>query len=116
MCQQSLSTCNSLAVVELKKGETPEEPVWWRNREHPVISCQALGAKHKEAGWVLRLSKGETKKSCVDVYECGICASVPTAHLCACNSFAVVKNNIKLDSHANSCVVGDHFLIVHDHN
>ena len=48
--RQSLGLILNSRRVTSKKGETPEEPVWWRNREHPVISCQALGAKHKEAG------------------------------------------------------------------
>ena len=45
-----------------------------------------------------------------------ICASVQTVDLSALNSTAVVKTKIKLNSHADTCIVGDHCLIVHDHN
>ena len=45
-----------------------------------------------------------------------ICASVQTVHVSAHISVAVVKTKIKLDSHADTCVVGDHYLIVYDHN
>ena len=37
-------------------------------------------------------------------------------HLSAKTSIAVVKTKIEFDSHADTCVVGDHCLIVHDHN
>ena len=33
--------------VKKKKGETPKEPKWGKNRGSPVAH-QALGAKHKE--------------------------------------------------------------------
>ena len=38
-----------------------------------------------------------------------------TVHLSAHNSLAADKTKIALDSHADTCVVGDHSLIVHDH-
>ena len=37
-------------------------------------------------------------------------------HLSAHTSIAVVKTKIELDSHADTYVVGDHCLIVHDHH
>ena len=39
-----------------------------------------------------------------------------TVHLSAHSSIEVVKTKIELDSRADTCVVGDHCLIVHDHN
>ena len=39
-----------------------------------------------------------------------------TVHLSAYTSLAVVETKIKLDSHADTCVVGDYCLIVHDNN
>ena len=54
--------------------------------------------------------------SCVDVYEGVSLTSVQTVHLSAHKSLVVVKTKVKLDSHADTCVVGDHYLIVHDHN
>ena len=55
--------------------------------------------------------------SCVEKdYECVICASVQTIHLSTHISLVVVKPKIELDSHADTCVVGDHCVIVHDHN
>ena len=45
-----------------------------------------------------------------------ICASVQTVHLSAQISIAVVKTKVELDSHVDTCVVGDHCLIVCDHN
>ena len=48
--------------------------------------------------------------------EAVICTSVQTVQLCVQNSLAVVKTKMELDSHADTCVVGDHCLVVHDHN
>ena len=53
--------------------------------------------------------------SCVDD-EGVICISVQTVHFSAPNSLPVVETKIKLDSHADICVVGDHCLVVGDHN
>ena len=39
-----------------------------------------------------------------------------TVHLNAHNSIAVVETKIELDSHAETCVLGHHCLIIHDHN
>ena len=36
--------------VKEKVGETPKEPKWGRNRGNFVVTCHALGAKHKEPG------------------------------------------------------------------
>ena len=58
----------------------------------------------------------ETNTSCVDNYESTICASVITVHLSAHTRLAIAKTKIDLDSHADTCVVGDHCLNVHDHN
>ena len=44
-----------------------------------------------------------------------IYAGVQTVQLCAQNSLTVIKTKIELDSHADTCVVGDHFIVVHDH-
>ena len=62
------------------------------------------------------MSNGDISQSCADS-ESGsvICASVQTFHLSANTSIAVVKTKIKSDSHANTCIVCDHCLIVHDH-
>ena len=55
--------------------------------------------------------------SCVeDDYECAICTSVQIVHLSTHTSLAVVETKIELNSHADTCVVGDHCLILHDHN
>ena len=43
-------------------------------------------------------------------------ANVQTVQLSYHNSLAVVKTKIELDSDADKCVVGDHFLVVHGHN
>ena len=37
-------------------------------------------------------------------------------HLSVHTSLAVVKTKIELDSHADVCVVGDHYLMEHDQN
>ena len=34
--------------VKKKEEETPEEPKWGRIIGNPAVTCQALGAKHKE--------------------------------------------------------------------
>ena len=39
-----------------------------------------------------------------------------TVQLCVQNSFTVVKAKVEFNSHADTCVVGDHCLVVHDHN
>ena len=39
-----------------------------------------------------------------------------TVHSSAHNRFLVIKTKIELDSHADTCVVGDHCLVVHDHH
>ena len=39
-----------------------------------------------------------------------------TVHLSVHTNIAVVKTKIELDSNADTCAVGDHCLIVHDHN
>ena len=52
--------------------------------------------------------------SCVD-NDAVICASVQTVQLCAQNSLAVVKTKVELDSHADTCILCDHCLVVHDH-
>ena len=54
--------------------------------------------------------------SCVDVYEDEICISVQTVHLSAQKSLTAVKTEIKIDSHADTCVAGDLCLVVHDHS
>ena len=58
------------------------------------------------------MSKAETNVCCID-NESTISSSVQTVHLNAHNSLAVVKTKVKLDSHADTCVVSDH---AHDHN
>ena len=45
-----------------------------------------------------------------------ICASVQTVPLSVHNSLAVIKTKIELDSHADTCVVHNQCLIVHDHD
>ena len=45
-----------------------------------------------------------------------MCANVLTVPLSTCTSLTVVETKIELDSHADTCVVGDHHLIVHDCN
>ena len=61
------------------------------------------------------MSKGNVITSSVEDNAI-ICTSVQTVQLCAQNSLAIVETIIELDSHADTCVVGDHFLVVHDHN
>ena len=39
-----------------------------------------------------------------------------TVYLSAYISLPAVETKIELDTHADTCVVGDHCLIVHDHN
>ena len=53
--------------------------------------------------------------SCVDD-EPVICSSLQTVQLCAQNSLAVVKPKKELDSNADTSVLGNHWLVVHDHN
>ena len=36
--------------IKEKEGETLEEPKWGKNRGNFVVTCQALGSKHKEPG------------------------------------------------------------------
>ena len=45
-----------------------------------------------------------------------ICTCVQTVQLSAQNSLVVVKTKIELDSHADTCVVGDDCLVVHEQN
>ena len=97
------------------KRETPKEPAWGRNRGNSAVTSQALGRKCKELGWLLGTSKGETNTSCVD-NESTICASVQAVHLSAHDSLAIVKTEKELDLNADTCVVGDHSLVVHYHN
>ena len=52
----------------------------------------------------------------VEFYEGVTCVSVQRVHLIAHTNLAVVKTKTELDSHADACVVGDHCLVVHDHN
>ena len=44
------------------------------------------------------------------------CVRVKTNHLNAHSSLTLVVTKIELDSHADTYFVGDHCLIVHDHN
>ena len=75
------------------------------------------GAKSEESGWLLGSSNGYISHSCADSEsESVICTSVWTVHLSAHTSIAVVETKIELDTHAGTCVVGEHCLIVHDHN
>ena len=102
--------------VKKKEGETSKEPKWGRSRGNPAVTCLALGAKHKGPSSLLGSSNGDIYTSCVDKdVERAIYASVQIVHLSAHRSIAVVKTKIELDSHANTCVVGDHCLIVNDH-
>ena len=34
--------------VKQRGGEIPKEPLWWRNKGNPVVTCQDLGGKQKE--------------------------------------------------------------------
>ena len=102
--------------VKKKGGESPEESALGGNRWNLVMTHQALGVKYKEPGWLLVSSKGEINTSCVNVNEGVTCTSVQTVHLSAYKSLLVVETKIELDLHADTCVVGDHYLIVHDHN
>ena len=63
-----------------------------------------------------RVINTETNMSCVYHYDSAICVSMQTVHLSAQNSLAVAETNMELDSHADTCIVCDHCLIVHDHN
>ena len=45
-----------------------------------------------------------------------ICTSVETVYLVAKTSIIVVKTKIEVDSHADTCVVGDNCQIVDNHN
>ena len=100
--------------VKKTKGETPKEAARGRNRGNPVVTHQALGTKHKKPSW-LGSSKGEIDTSCVDD-KSAIYISMQTVHLSAHNSLAVVETKIDLNSHADTCVVGNHCLVVPDHN
>ena len=107
------------ATKQMKTGArvaAPKELMWGRNRGNPVVTHWALSAKHKENGWLIGLSRGEINTSCVDDGKCVICTSVQTVHISDHSSLPVVKTKLELDSHADTCVVGDHCLIVHDHN
>ena len=101
--------------VKKTEGETLKKSAWGRNRRNPAVTHQASGAKHKLPSWLLGSSKGEANTSYVDDYESAICASVQTVNLSAHNSLIVVKTKIELDSHADTCVVGDYCLVIHDH-
>ena len=101
--------------VKQKEGETSKEPLWGRNRGNPVVTHQALGSKHKKPGLLVGSSKRDVIMSCVD-NSTVICTSEQIVLLCAQNSHAVVQAKIELDSYADTCVIGDHCLSVHDHN
>ena len=101
--------------VKEKEGGTLKETIWGRNKENPEVTCQALGAKWKEHGWLVGWSNSDVSHSCADSEnESVICTSVQAVHLIAHTSLAVVKTKIKLDSHADTCVICNHCLIVHD--
>ena len=59
--------------------------------------------------------KEENNISSVDEYSAS-CASVWTVQSSAQKSLAVVKTKIVLDSHADVCVIGNQWLVLHDHN
>ena len=61
------------------------------------------------------MSKGKIITITVDD-DAAICSSVQIVQLSAQNSLTVVKTEIELESHADTCVVGDHCLVIHDHN
>ena len=79
------------------------------------MSCQAWGSKCKESGRLIESLKKDVITSHVDDNTV-VCTSVQTVKLCAQDSLTVVKAKITLDSHADTCIVGDHCLEVHDHN
>ena len=44
------------------------------------------------------------------------CTSGERVQLGAHKSIAVVKTKMEMDLHEDTCVVGDHCIIIHDHN
>ena len=73
--------------------------------EKHIETCLAPGGKCKEFGQLLGLSKGGYDVSCTSAW---------TVQLFAQKNIPVVKTLIKLDSHADTCILGDHF-VTHDH-
>ena len=53
--------------------------------------------------------------SCVDQYYV-FCISMQIVQLSAKKSLAVVKTKMESGSHADTCVGGDHYQAVNDHN
>ena len=62
-----------------------------------------------------RSSNGKAIMISVDNYT-AICTSVQTVQLCAQNSLTILETKVELDSYADTCVVGDYCLVVHNHN
>ena len=74
-----------------------------------------LVATCKELSWLLRSSKGNTSSRCVGVTSVHH-TSVQPVQLRAQKSIEVVKTEIELDLHADTCVINDKSLVIHDHN
>ena len=72
------------------------------------LTCQILQ-------FLLRSKSPYTAGMLLAIYICN-CTSVWKDHFSAHNSLAVVETKIELDSHADTYVVHDHCLLVHDHN
>ena len=59
--------------------------------------------------------QGENIMGSVDKHTVS-CTSVQRVHLSAQKGLTLVDTIIELDSHADTCVIGDQWLVVHDHN
>ena len=72
-------------------------------------SSDLQGIRYQAQGTQLtpKVIKEDVITSCVDG-DTVICNSVQTVHISAHKSLAVIKTNVDLDSHADTCVVGDH--------
>ena len=94
--------------VTKNEGKTPWEQAQGRNRGNFALTCQASGGKCKEP------------KQDANMWYVGedtlTCTSVQTVQLSAQKSITVIKTKIVLDFHEDTYEVGDHCLIIHDHN
>ena len=76
------------------------------NRGNSVVTHKVSGGKQKKCSLLLGSSKGDTITRCVGM-DAVHYASLQSVQLSAQKSIKVIETKIQLDSHADTCVVGD---------
>ena len=110
-----------MATLEAKSENSSNESLFAdmkptaSNRNNPALDKKGNGTRQSHAdAWWLGPSKGDSQPSVLRDSHIKPLSTIQV--MVAHASVASSKPKVELDSHADTCVVGDNCLVIHDHN